>query len=96
MYGAPELFVTGKHSMASDVWAFGITIVECLTGQPPWTNTVLVANCKTRQPDGIAKKILPGPVKLIQQPKLKELVINMLDYDPKKRPCSKDLPAKIA
>lgn len=33
---APELFENSPASFASDVWSFGITVLELLTGNPPY------------------------------------------------------------
>ena len=33
---APELFENSPATKASDVWSFGITVLELLTGNPPY------------------------------------------------------------
>lgn len=35
-YMAPEMFTTGNVDERADVWAFGVVLWECLTGQQPW------------------------------------------------------------
>ena len=97
MYAAPELFKRAKPSKASDMWAFGITMLECITGIPPWTNTVpmTIGGLRLRQPDGVSKGILPGTVKLVTNPQHKELIVKLINFDPAKRPSSTDVPAMI-
>jgi serine/threonine-protein kinase len=40
-YLAPELLEGGEASPASDIYAFGCVVFECLTGRPPFTGTAL-------------------------------------------------------
>jgi len=44
---APEALKSRIFSTKSDVWSFGITVLEILTGQPPYQgiSIVLFANC---------------------------------------------------
>ncbi|CAN0875138.1 Mitogen-activated protein kinase kinase kinase 20 [Linum grandiflorum] len=36
MYMAPEVLLSGKVSPAMDIWSFGCTVIEMLTGELPW------------------------------------------------------------
>ena len=36
LYLSPEAIRDHKYSTKSDVWAIGCTMIECLTGSPPW------------------------------------------------------------
>eukprot|EP01012_Entosiphon_sulcatum_P064221 TRINITY_DN93000_c0_g1_i1.p1 TRINITY_DN93000_c0_g1~~TRINITY_DN93000_c0_g1_i1.p1 ORF type:complete len:897 (+),score=91.15 TRINITY_DN93000_c0_g1_i1:51-2741(+) len=42
LYTAPEVALEGKSSTSADVWALGWTVLEMLTGQPPWSDTPAV------------------------------------------------------
>jgi serine/threonine protein kinase len=33
---APEVLAAGKYGRKGDVWAVGCTMIQMLTGQPPW------------------------------------------------------------
>ena len=41
---APEILNQEKHSFSADIWSLGCTIIEMLTGRPPWSN-----KCKTTE-----------------------------------------------
>ena len=42
-YLAPEVLELGTYSVASDVWAVGCTLLELITGYPPWSDQVSTA-----------------------------------------------------
>lgn len=50
---APELLGDGPASIASDVWAFGMTILELFTREPPFFDSLDSANVSIRLTSGI-------------------------------------------
>jgi len=36
-YMAPEILKRSGHHKSADIWSFGCTLIEMLTGKPPWT-----------------------------------------------------------
>lgn len=78
-YMAPELFEEGAtHSTASDLWAAGCVLYECLTGQPPFVKRTLA------QLMGSILHEEPAPLKGVS-PELRDLVGRMLDKNPATR-----------
>ena len=35
---APEVASQAGHSYSADVWSLGCTLIEMLTGKPPWND----------------------------------------------------------
>lgn len=58
---APELFQDlSTHSSASDIWAFGCTLYEMATGQPPFVNeslSELLSQIQESDPEEIAGEL---------------------------------------
>lgn len=76
---APELFEEGAtHSTASDLWAAGCVLYECLTGQPPFVKRTLA------QLMGAILHEQHGPLEGVS-PELCDLVGRMLDKNPATR-----------
>jgi serine/threonine-protein kinase len=84
-YMAPEVYkgVTSKHS---DIWSLGATAFELLTGDVPFGETGGLA-----QVEGAKIANLPSNL----QPKVKQLLIEMLDEDPNKRPSAAQIRKQI-
>lgn len=76
---APELFEEGAtHSTASDLWAAGCVLYECLTGQPPFVKRTLA------QLMGAILHEEPAPLEGASA-ELRDLVGRMLDKNPATR-----------
>ena len=79
---APEVIKRYEHSRFSDIWSLGCTIIEMLTGEPPWSQyknhmAALFHILKTENPPEIPS---------IASPKLKDFLEKCLNMDPFKRP----------
>ena len=81
-YMAPERFgANPKPSAESDVWAFGATIHEILTGQPPFGE-----EGGKNQTEKTAMPSLPS-----MPASIKNLIHACLQFDPNKRPTAKQI-----
>ncbi len=74
---APELFDEGAtHSTASDLWAAGCVLYECLTGDPPFVRRTLAQ---------LMSAILheePAPLGQGVSEECRDLVMRLLDKNP--------------
>src|SRR5436305_7346278 len=89
-YIAPEVLVGEPYTSASDVYSFGIILVEVSTGKPPYGSVphdekLALAICNGLRPR-IAKGIPQCYIDLVNQ---------CLDANPEKRPSGVDLWNKI-
>lgn len=78
-YMAPEIFFRNKQSRKTDVWALGILLFELFHGQAPFRGTRM---------DTVMHAIMRNIVafKKTLRSEIKDLIIKILIFDPKKRP----------
>lgn len=81
-YGAPERFEeTSKPSSESDIWSFGATLYEVITGNKPFGDE----GGKSQNKDTIIPPLTDQPTEITN------LVLACLDADPKKRPTAQQI-----
>ena len=77
-YMAPEIFFRNKQTKKTDIWALGILLYELYHGYAPFRGTRMDAVMQAIMQNTIAfKKNLPADVK--------DLIMKILMFDPKKR-----------
>ena len=78
-YMAPEIFFRNKQSRKTDVWALGILLFELFHGRAPFRGTRM---------DTVMHAIMRNIVAFKKQlrSEIKDLIIKILIFDPKKRP----------
>jgi len=89
---APEVTESGRATWRSDIWSFGMTLLEALTGQLPYHGVVVLDVPKT-----ISLRILPSfkwipaesELDVLQT--LQETVLSCLQFDPLQRPTADEL-----
>ncbi|KAA6386421.1 MAG: putative Serine/threonine-protein kinase Nek3 [Streblomastix strix] len=84
-YFAPEVWMTGKMTFESDIYALGVVIYELITGQHPFSAPT------EKEMIGKAQK---GEIELMPQyinEELKDLLLKMLSPDILKRPTTQDI-----
>jgi serine/threonine-protein kinase len=85
-YMAPEVLRGGQHDARADVYAAGVVLYECLTGQPPFTSAasplVVVTHVLEDRPDD------PAAVNPTVPRALADVVLAALEKDPEQRPPS--------
>jgi len=87
-YMAPEQATGAKLSAATDVYALGLTLWECLTGEVPLQGDTAVETLVRRQgarPPRL-RTVLPGAPAWLAR-----LLERMLDPDPRRRPAAADV-----
>lgn len=76
-YWAPELFIGGRETVSTDLYALGCTALECLTGTPPFNGAPDVA---------IAHRSASPPIPALRDPVLERLLQDLLSKEPALRP----------
>jgi len=87
-YMAPEVLTGGESSAASDVYALGVLIYECIAGKRPYDGLSLVE---------VMARVIDGsdpPARLDDE--LAELVERMLAHDPSARPSIDEVARALA
>ena len=80
-YMAPELFTErGVHSYASDLWALGCVLYECVSGKPPFVSNSLTELMEMILNDDPPR--LDGGEHHPPTPALENLVAGLLEKDP--------------
>ena len=85
---APEVIKEHRSSFASDIWSFGITLIELLTGNPPYAELTPAAAVRK-----IASEL--PPVLATGSPELRRMVERCLHDDPLQRPTAVELLAPM-
>ncbi|GET85770.1 protein kinase, putative [Leishmania tarentolae] len=87
---APEVIKceAGGYGVKSDIWSIGCTIVEMLTGKPPWPecNSMWAAVYKIANSTGLPTEIPPDI-----DPELMDLLQRCFERNPKLRPTAADM-----
>nr|CCC94105.1 putative protein kinase [Trypanosoma congolense IL3000] len=87
---APEVIKgeAGGYGMKSDIWSIGCTVVEMITGKPPWPecNSMWAAVYKIAHSTG-----LPTEIPKDLDPKLMNFLEMCFEREPKKRPAAEQL-----
>ncbi|KAG5511402.1 hypothetical protein JKF63_07365 [Porcisia hertigi] len=87
---APEVIKceSGGYGTKSDIWSIGCTIVEMLTGKPPWPecNSMWAAVYKIANSTGLPTEIPPDV-----DPDLMDLLQKCFERNPKLRPTAEEM-----
>lgn len=86
---APEVIKQTKYGRKSDIWSFGCTILEMITGKPPWFGYNFDNPVAAIMKIGLSEEIPEIPEKI--SPELKAFLLGCLQRDPEKRMTIKDL-----
>ncbi|KAI3412508.1 Protein kinase domain-containing protein [Psidium guajava] len=95
-YMDPERF-TGKNSVKSDVYGFGVTLLELISSRKAWETTCLDGNelgllqwaralFKNEQLERLVDADMPGGYDRSEVVKITRLALLCTQFDPKKRP----------
>ena len=84
-YIAPEIISGYQYNTQVDIWSLGVLLYELITLQLPFNSNILPVLCMNI----LKGKYQPLPYNISEG--LKNLVHDLLQVDPKKRPCIKDI-----
>ncbi len=86
---APEVIKQTKYGTKSDVWSFGCTILEMVTGKPPWFGYNFDNSIAAIMKIGLSDEIPAIPEELSAN--LRDFLVECLQRNPEKRPNVKNL-----
>src|SRR4051812_25407890 len=87
---APETLSRGEYTLASDIYSFGMVMLEVLTSYPPYYNIPHNANLVM----GICEGLKPE-IKCEIPQFLKEIMEKCWNFEPFDRPTAKDLKSQL-
>ncbi|RHZ49330.1 hypothetical protein Glove_522g93 [Diversispora epigaea] len=87
---APEILIRGEYSQASDIYSFGMIMLEVFTSYPPYYNTphdinLIMAICNGQKPE----------IKFEIPQLLKDLMKRCWNSEPRNRPTAKELETRF-
>ena len=85
---APEVIKQTGAGRAADVWSVGCTVIEMVTGKPPWSQKY---GSQVSALFAIAQAGGPPPLPDTLSVALRDFLGHCLRRDPRQRPCAKAL-----
>lgn len=87
---APEVLSQSKYGRKGDIWAVGCTVIQMLTGEPPWKSNNLQSIIQlhmllSTRPEG------PPPVDRSIPDILQDFLVTIFKTDPRNRPTATEL-----
>ena len=86
---APEVIRQTKYGRKSDIWSFGCTILEMITGKPPWFGYNFDNSVAAIMKIGCSNEIPAIPENISTN--LKDFLLECLQRDPENRSSVKNL-----
>jgi serine/threonine protein kinase len=78
---APERLRAKLYGRSSDIWSFGLILLECVTGLPPWKDVTSVVDLLVTVEETDVKELVPPTV----EAGLEEMIRMSMQQDPGKR-----------
>jgi serine/threonine protein kinase len=82
---APEVLQRQQYGLPVDIWAFGCTVLQMVSGQPPWSGMQLKTLPALLQAMQQSKTRMP-PLPSSLNPAVRELLVSCFKWDPQQRP----------
>jgi serine/threonine protein kinase len=82
---APEVLQRQQYGLPVDIWAFGCTVLQMVSGQPPWSGMQLKTLPALLQAMQRSKTRMP-PLPPSLSPAVRELLVSCFRWNPQQRP----------
>ncbi|KAJ8614264.1 hypothetical protein CTAYLR_001129 [Chrysophaeum taylorii] len=86
---APEVITQSGHGRKADIWSVGCTVLQMVTGQPPWKSLKLATPAALMF--HVANTADPPPMPDALSPDLRAMLLCCFNRDVDKRPTAEDL-----
>lgn len=81
-YMAPERLRAMPYGRSSDLWSFGLVLIECLTGECPWKDSNSIVSLVVTVEETPVEEIIPSSM----SSNLRDVLNACLNHQPGKQP----------
>jgi serine/threonine protein kinase len=82
-YMAPERLRAQPYGRSSDIWSFGLIVLECVTGRQPWSDVSSLVELLVTVEETEVKDLIPRTA----EKGLKEIILLSMECNPGKKDC---------
>jgi serine/threonine protein kinase len=82
-YMAPERLRAQPYGRSSDIWSFGLIVLECITGRQPWSDVSSLVELLVTVEETEVKDLIPRTA----EKGLKEIIRLSMECNPGEKDC---------
>lgn len=82
MYMSPERLRAQSYGRSSEIWSFGLILIECINGEPAWNGVRSIVDLIVTIEEACLSELVPQ--KLHVNPRLREIINVCLQVEPSK------------
>ena len=75
---APERLRAQPYGRSSDIWSFGLILLECCSGHPPWNDVTSLVDLLVTVEETNVKELIPVPT----EAGLEEMIVVSMQVNP--------------